>query len=272
MFDRGPIAVLTGAGLSTESGIPDYRGPETRARPRKPVQYQEFLKSAHARRRYWARSMLGWPRFASAKPNVGHEVLAELEASGQVGGLITQNVDGLHAAAGSREVVELHGALREAVCLACGLLVPRAELQAELERDNAELVAAAVVVAPDGDADLDDERLRDFRIVDCSCGGPFKPHVVFFGENVPRPRVDRAFGVVQSASGLLVVGSSLAVYSGLRFVRAAAQQGKPIAIVCLGPTRGDPEASLRIDAGAGVTLRSLRACLAADGGKAVSAP
>lgn len=259
LTERGSVLVLTGAGLSTESGIPDYRGrgPETRMRPRRPIQYQEFLKNPRARRRYWARSMLGWPRFAAAKPNVGHAVLAALEARELVSGIVTQNVDGLHGAAGSREVVELHGALRDAVCLACGALTPRAQLQAELEQNNRELVAAAVVVAPDGDAELDDERLTDFRVIDCHCGGPLKPHVVFFGENVPRPRVEYAMGHVARARALLVVGSSLTVWSGLRFVRAASKQGLPIAIVSLGPTRGDAEATLRIDAGAGVTLRAL---------------
>jgi NAD-dependent SIR2 family protein deacetylase len=257
LFDSGPVAVLTGAGLSTESGIPDYRGPDTLQRPRRPMQLQEFLKSAPARRRYWARSMLGWPRFAAARPNAGHTALTRLEACGRLSGIVTQNVDGLHAAAGSEQAVELHGALREAICLECGELMPRAELQRELERHNAALLAETVALAPDGDADLADERLEDFRIVDCRCGGRLKPHVVFFGENVPKPRVERAFALVRRARGLLVVGTSLAVWSGLRFVRAAAEQGQPVAIVSLGPTRGDPQASLRIDAAAGVTLREL---------------
>ena len=262
LFESGPVAVLTGAGLSTESGIPDYRGPEALKRPRRPMQFQEFLKSARARRRYWARSMLGWPRFAAARPNAGHAALSRLDAGGRLSGIVTQNVDGLHAAAGSDQAIELHGALREAICLDCGELMARAELQRELERHNGELFAQTVALAPDGDADLDDERLEEFRIIDCPCGGPLKPHVVFFGENVPKPRVERAFALVRQARGLLVVGSSLAVWSGLRFVRAAAQQGQPVAIVALGPTRGDPEATLRIDAAAGVTLSELSARLA----------
>jgi NAD-dependent SIR2 family protein deacetylase len=256
-IEQGRVAVLTGAGLSTESGIPDYRGPAARERPRRPMQYQEFIKSAAARRRYWARSMLGWPRFAAAQPNLGHAALNRLEKHGLVDGIVTQNVDGLHAAAGSGDAVELHGALRETICLECGRLMPREELQVELERCNAELVAEAVELAPDGDAELDDARLAQFRVVDCECGGRLKPHVVFFGENVPRWRVERALSIVESARALLVVGSSLTVWSGFRFVRAASERGQPVAILSLGPTRGDGCATLRIEAGAGVTLREL---------------
>ncbi|HKU42338.1 MAG TPA: NAD-dependent protein deacetylase [Polyangiales bacterium] len=260
---EGDVAVLTGAGLSTESGIPDYRGPASRSRPRKPIQYQEFLKSERARRRYWARSMLGWPRFALAAPNAGHLALRELEQAGLLSGIITQNVDGLHAAAGSGEAIELHGALRDTVCLDCGQLTPRAELQRELERQNPQLAAANVALAPDGDAELDDAELETFCIVDCACGGRLKPHVVFFGENVPKPRVERALATLHAARALLVVGSSLTVWSGYRFVRAAAERGQPIAILSLGPTRGDACAELRIDAAAGATLSGLRARLCA---------
>jgi NAD-dependent SIR2 family protein deacetylase len=256
-FDGGGTAVLTGAGLSTESGIPDYRGPETRRRARNPVQYRDFLRSVAARRRYWARSMLGWPRIARARPNLGHQTLASLERSSFVRGLITQNVDGLHAQAGSRELVELHGALRDAICLACGRLSARAELQCALERENGELLASAAESAPDGDAELPDELVARFRLVDCPCGGALKPHVVFFGENVPPPRVAQAMDMVERAAALLVVGTSLSVYSGLRFVRKAAERAIPVAIVTLGETRGDPFATLRIDAAAGITLTSL---------------
>lgn len=259
LFARGAVAVLTGAGLSTESGIPDYRGPLAAQRVRKPIQYQEFLKSAPARQRYWARSMFGWPRFAAARPNAGHAVLRELEAAGLLSGIITQNVDGLHAAAGSDRALELHGALREAICLECGLLIERSELQLELERHNRALIAEGAELAPDGDADLDDERIAAFAPVDCGCGGQLKPNVVFFGENVPRARVQRAFSIVERARALVVIGSSLTVYSGLRFVRAAADRALPIAIVTLGPTRADGLAGLRISAGAGVTLSALRA-------------
>jgi NAD+-dependent protein deacetylase sirtuin 4 len=257
LFERGEVAVLTGAGLSTESGIPDYRGPETRRRARNPIQYREFMRSDVARRRYWARSTVGYPRIARARPNDGHDALAALERAARIGGVITQNVDGLHGAAGSRELVELHGALREAVCLACAKVQSRDELQRALERENPELLAALAEFAPDGDAELPDALVERFRLVDCPCGGPLKPHVVFFGENVPPDRVRRAFALVDRAKALLVVGSSLAVYSGLRFVRRAAERALPVAIVCLGETRGDPYASLRIDAGAGATLRAL---------------
>lgn len=257
LVEPGGLAVLTGAGLSTESGIPDYRGPSSRARPRRPMQYQEFIQSEAARRRYWARSMLGWPRFAAARPNAGHVVLQQLEASGLVHGIVTQNVDGLHLAAGSGDAVELHGALRQTICLECGRLMPRDELQAELERWNSELLAEVVELAPDGDADLDEARLAQFRVVDCECGGRLKPYVVFFGENVPRARVERALALVDEARALLVVGSSLTVWSGFRFVRAASERGQPVAILSLGPTRGDDCATLRIEAGVGVTLRAL---------------
>ncbi len=257
LVEPGGLAVLTGAGLSTESGIPDYRGASSHARARRPMQYQEFVKSESARRRYWARSMLGWPRFAAARPNSGHAVLRQLEARGLVDAIVTQNVDGLHLAAGSGEAVELHGALRETICLECGRLMPRDELQAELERWNSELLAEVVELAPDGDAELDDARLAQFRMVDCECGGRLKPHVVFFGENVPRTRVARALSMVDSARALLVIGSSLTVWSGFRFVRAASERGQPVAILSLGPTRGDDCATLRIEAGVGVTLNAL---------------
>lgn len=257
MFGRGSTLVLTGAGLSTESGIPDYRGPETRRRAQNPIQFREFLSSPLARRRYWARSMFGWPRIARARPNAGHEALSRLERHGAVHGVVTQNVDGLHTHAGSRELVELHGALRETICLQCGRLLARAVLQAALERENPELLASVTALAPDGDAELSPELVERFRVVDCACGGALKPHVVFFGENVPPARVARAYALVERASALLVVGSSLAVYSGLRFVRRAAERSIPVAIVSLGETRGDALATLRIDAAAGVTLTAL---------------
>jgi NAD+-dependent protein deacetylase sirtuin 4 len=261
LFARGAVAVLTGAGISTESGIPDYRGPETRRRARNPIQFREFMHRPEARLRYWARSMIGWPKFMRAKPNRGHVALRALEDEGWLSGLITQNVDGLHADAGSRSAVELHGSLREVVCLACGVLRDRAWLQHELEQRNPNFGDAEL--APDGDADVEDERLERFELVDCTCGGPLKPHVVFFGENVPRPRVDRAMTMLEQARALLVVGSSLAVYSGLRFVHAARKRGVPVAIVTFGPTRGDPDACLRIDASAGETLTQLHALLSA---------
>jgi NAD+-dependent protein deacetylase sirtuin 4 len=258
LLARGPAVVLTGAGISTDSGIPDYRGPETRRRARNPVQHREFVRSAAARKRYWARSMLGFARFAAAAPNAGHQALTQLERDGLLHGLITQNVDSLHQRAGSREVIELHGALRTVVCLSCQASTSRPLLQDALRAQNPGFEARAAELAPDGDAELDDALIADFRVVDCaSCGGALRPDVVFFGENVPRSRVDAAFALLARASSLWVIGSSLAVYSGLRFVHQAYERRLPIAILCLGPTRGDPFATLRIDAGASQVLSAL---------------
>lgn len=251
----GHFAILTGAGISTESGIPDYRGPETLRRARNPIRFADYMKSDHLRARYWARSMLGWERFAAARPNRGHHVVAELERLGWASGVITQNVDRLHHAAGSREVIELHGALAEVRCLACGALEPRAEVQGRLVAANASLHASlqahAPALAPDGDADLDATRvlLADFVVPVClRCAGTLKPNVVFFGENVARDLVERAYARVEAAGALLVIGSSLAVFSGHRFVRRAAERGLPIAIATLGVSRGDALASVRVEA------------------------
>jgi NAD+-dependent protein deacetylase sirtuin 4 len=258
LLRAGPALLLTGAGISTDSGIPDYRGPETRRRARNPVQHREFVRSAAARKRYWARSMLGWPRFAAARPNPGHQVLAELEQRGRALGLITQNVDGLHHAAGSHNVIELHGALRMVRCLVCGTGLARHALQRALRAENPEFEASVAELAPDGDAELAEELIGQFRVVDCTaCGGPLRPDVVFFGENVPRERVDAAFALLARAGSLWVVGSSLAVYSGLRFVHGAQKQGIPVAILSLGPTRGDGCASVRLDRDASKTLLAL---------------
>jgi NAD-dependent deacetylase sirtuin 4 len=261
LLARGPAVVLSGAGISTDSGIPDYRGPETRRRARNPVQHREFVRSAAARKRYWARSMLGFARFAAAAPNAGHQALARLEHEGQLHGLITQNVDSLHQRAGSREVIELHGALRTVVCLTCRASMPRALLQEALRAQNPGFESRVAELAPDGDADLAEALIEDFRVVDCgSCGGALRPDVVFFGENVPRPRVDAAFALLARAGSLWVIGSSLAVYSGLRFVHHAHKHGLPVAVLCFGPTRGDPFASLRIDAGISQVLSALTGC------------
>ncbi|HEX6239394.1 MAG TPA: NAD-dependent protein deacetylase [Polyangiales bacterium] len=258
LLRAGPALIVTGAGVSTDSGIPDYRGPETRRRARNPVQHREFVRSAAARKRYWARSMLGWPRFSCARPNAGHVVLAELQRRGLALGPVTQNVDGLHQAAGSRDVVELHGALRSARCLECGGEIERGQLQQLLRARNPEFERHAAELAPDGDADLSDALVERFCVVDCErCGGPLRPDVVFFGENVPRERVERAFALLDSAASLWVIGSSLAVYSGLRFVHGAQKRGVPIAILTLGPTRGDSCAHLRLDRDASATLLAL---------------
>jgi NAD-dependent SIR2 family protein deacetylase len=260
LLARGPAVVLTGAGVSTDSGIPDYRGPETRRRARNPVQHREFVRSAAARKRYWARSMLGFARFAAARPNAGHKALAALEQAGSALGVITQNVDSLHQRAGSQQVIELHGALRTVLCLGCQARTPRPLVQEALRRVNPDFESRAAELAPDGDADLADALIGDFRVVDCTaCGGALRPDVVFFGENVPRPRVDEAFALLDRAHSLWVVGSSLAIYSGLRFVHHAHKRGLPIAILCLGPTRGDPFADVRIDAGASQVLSTLSA-------------
>ena len=259
------IVALTGAGCSTESGIPDYRGPDTPPRVRPPIQHREFVDRPDARRRYWARSVLGWPRLAAAEPNAGHRALARLEASGAIAGLITQNVDGLHGRAGSRDVVELHGALARVRCLGCEVVTSRDELQARLLAANPTWPerARSIPSAPDGDADLPDELVADFAVVDCTaCGGLLMPDVVFFGGSVPRPTLDAAWSTFDRAEVLLVVGSSLAVFSGYRFVRRAAERGIAVAILNRGPTRGDELAHVRLDARAGEALTALATALA----------
>ena len=258
-----PLVALTGAGLSTDSGIPDYRGPGSPRRT--PMTYQELLSGPAAQRRYWARSHVGWARMARAEPNAGHRALVELERAGVLGGLITQNVDGLHAAAGSRTVIDLHGRIDDVVCVGCRRRSPRSELQLRLSELNPGFVEAAgpaVDAAPDGDAEL--AATDGFRLAACAgCGGLLKPDVVFFGENVPRERVDRAYALVDAAAAgggaLLVAGSSLTVMSGLRFVRHAHRLGMPVVIVNRGPTRGDELATLHVDAGCSEFLGALAA-------------
>jgi NAD+-dependent protein deacetylase sirtuin 4 len=258
------VVALTGAGCSTESGIPDYRGPATPPRARPPIQHREFVDKPDMRRRYWARSVLGWPRMANAQPNAGHRALAELEDVGVLAGLITQNVDGLHERAGSRAVVELHGALRRVRCLECERMFSRDELQARLLARNPSWPdrASRIASAPDGDADLSDEEVAGFELVACdSCDGIVMPDVVFFGGSVPRATLDAAWATFDRAEVLLVVGSSLTVFSGYRFVRRAAERGVPVAIVNHGPTRGDDLAQLRLDAAAGATLTAVARAL-----------
>ena len=254
------IVALTGAGCSTESGIPDYRGPDTPPRTRPPMQHREFVDRAEMRRRYWARSALGWARFSSAKPNAGHAAIAELERRGHLAGVITQNVDSLHAKAGSEGVVELHGALARVRCLTCETLTPRDTLQARLLEANPGWLTRArdAAVAPDGDSDLPDDLVDGFTIVPCTaCGETLMPDVVFFGGSVPRATLDAAWQLFGRGEVLLVVGSSLTVFSGYRFVRRAAEHGVPVAIVNHGPTRGDDHAAVRIDAPAGRALTEL---------------
>lgn len=251
------IAVLTGAGCSTESGIPDYRGPGTRARARNPVQYRTFMNEGAARARYWARSMSGWPRLAAAEPNDAHRALAELEARGWVTGIITQNVDRLHHKAGSRRVIELHGASAEVTCIACHRLHDRDAVQRELVASNPTLVNVVAEPAPDGDADVASPVPEVVLPVCSACGGMLKPHVVFFGESVPAERVERAWGIIDESDVLLVVGTSLAVFSGFRFVRGAHARDMPIAIVNLSETRGDPLATTCVRGSAGEVLSAV---------------
>jgi NAD-dependent deacetylase sirtuin 4 len=258
------IVALTGAGCSTESGIPDYRGPETPPRARPPIQHAEFVGHADMRQRYWARSTLGWARFSSARPNAAHAALAALEERGALAGIITQNVDSLHGAAGSRDVVELHGALARVRCLACAEVTTRDALQARLLAANPGWLdrARSVAIAPDGDADLPDALAAGFTVAACeACGGTLMPDVVFFGGTVPRPTLDAAWRLFDRAEVLLVIGSSLTVFSGYRFVRRAAERGVPIGILNRGPTRGDDHAAVRVDARAGLALPELARAL-----------
>lgn len=256
------IALLTGAGCSTESGIPDYRGEETSRRARNPIQFRDFVRDEGGRRRYWARSVLGWPRFLRAEPNRAHLSLAALEARGLVRGVITQNVDRLHTRAGSRRVVELHGALEEVTCLSCGHVEHRGHLQERLLAANPSWLDREAEIAPDGDAELEGDVLQSFRVLGCErCDGVLKPRVVFFGEGVPRPTVDAAWSIYEESDCLLVVGSSLAVFSGYRFVRRAALEGKPVFLVNVGATRADAVATHRVQGTAGEVLERLTALL-----------
>ncbi|MBB4746147.1 NAD-dependent SIR2 family protein deacetylase [Actinoplanes lobatus] len=255
---EGGVVVLSGAGLSTDSGIPDYRGPSGSARRSTPMTYQTFTGDPVARRRYWARSHLGWRTIGGAHPNDGHRAVARLQVSGLVDGVITQNVDGLHQAAGARDVIELHGNLARIVCLDCGALSGRDELEERLTAANPGFAAVATTVNPDGDVELDDAEVAGFSVVDCrACDGVLKPDVVYFGETVPADRVARAFALLQQARTLLILGSSLTVMSGRRFVLRAVRDGIRVAIVNRGVTRGEPYADLVIDAPLGVILPNL---------------
>ncbi|MCW2684824.1 MAG: Silent information regulator protein Sir2 [Blastococcus sp.] len=260
----GDVVVLSGAGLSTDSGIPDYRGATGSLRRHSPMTYQTFIRDPRGRHRYWARSYVGWRQIREARPNAGHRAVGDLQSAGLIRGVITQNVDGLHQAGGARDVVELHGGLDRTVCLACGDTASRADLDERLQASNPHFGPRTDEINPDGDAELPDEVLDGFVMVEClACGdGPLKPDVVFFGETVPRDRVDHCFDLVEGAGSLLVLGSSLTVMSGYRFVLRAAKRGIPVAIVNAGPTRGDAKADVRVDAALGVVLPSLAACLA----------
>ncbi len=262
------FAMLTGAGLSTDSGIPDYRGPGSP--PREPMTYQEFVGEHQNRQRYWARNHIGWSHLRRADPNPGHLAIADLEKHGLLTGLITQNVDRLHEDAGSVNVLDLHGRFDQVVCLSCSRRYSRKLVAGVLEELNPgflkEALAAGVVeIAPDADAEVDDSRLiESFVIANCpACGGLLKPDFVYFGENVPRVRVEQAYAIVDEGQALVVAGSSLTVMSGLRFVRHAAKQGKPVVIINRGETRGDNLATIKLEAGVSESLTWLAANLPA---------
>lgn len=239
-LDQGPVVVLSGAGLSTASGIPAYRDREGSWQHSKPIEHKEYIVSEDVRKRYWARSFLGWPTVGLAKPIRGHEVLAHLESLGRIGLTITQNVDGLHQKAGSRLVLELHGGLHQVICLGCQRKHPRIAVQEWMREANPDITEEASGFAPDGDAHAEERLYLSFRVPACpSCSGVLKPDVVFFGDFVPRDRVDFCMTAIDKSRGVLVVGSSLMVYSGFRFIEYAHRQAKPIMAINLGRTRAD---------------------------------
>ena len=245
------VLVLTGAGCSTGSGIPDYRDRSRAWKRPPPMHIPEFLASEDARKRYWARSMVGWKTFSVAKPNAIHHGLAALEQARWISCLVTQNVDGLHQRAGSAHVIDLHGRLHDVVCLDCRQKTLRSEVQEQLEALNPDWHYAHTTIAPDGDVDLEGADYAQFELAHCKlCGGRLKPDVVFFGENVPRTRVETAMSELEQADALVVIGSSLSVFSGYRFVRAALKSGQPVYIVNDGETRADDDATLKISADA----------------------
>ena len=252
LLELGGALVVSGAGISTGSGIPDYRGPSGAHREDRPMTIDRFLSSPREQQAYWARSHIGWERFRLARPNPAHHAVTALQRSGLLTGVITQNVDGLHSAAGTDDVHEIHGRLAEVVCVDCGATSPRDALAARLAARNPgfrERVSADVTsVRPDGDILLAEEHVAAFVTVGCNeCGGRLKPAVVMFGENVPRERYARARGLLEGARSLVVLGSSLAVGSGFRFVLDADRRGLPIAIVTRGVTRADGRATLKVD-------------------------
>jgi len=252
------LFVLTGAGVSTGSGIPDYRDTDGQWKRRPPVSHQDFVSGEATRKRYWARSMLGWALMATAHPNPAHGSLARLEAAGRIEQLVTQNVDGLHQRAGSTRVLELHGSIHSVSCLACGARQPRAAMQAALQQGNPDFVNLEAVALPDGDADLEEAHFSRFLVPPCGrCGGVLKPDVVFFGDGVPRARLEQAFASLAAADAVLVAGSSLMVYSGYRFCVKAAETGKPIAAINLGTTRADALFTLKLPGACAPALQAL---------------
>ncbi len=263
------VLVLTGAGLSTASGIPDYRDKDGVRRGRAPIQGPDFRRSDAVRRRYWARSLLGWPTLAGAAPNAGHCALVALERGGRAGAVITQNVDGLHQRAGSTRLIELHGNIHHVRCLACATRYARADIQQRLIDDNPHLHAAdrQVRALPDGDANVEPEALEQFNVPACTaCGGVLQPDVVFFGDSIPAERTQAALHAMEQADALLVVGSSLMVFSGYRFCRMAAHGGKPIAAINAGVTRADDLIGLKVGAAAQEVLPHVVRILDGQGG------
>jgi NAD-dependent SIR2 family protein deacetylase len=246
LSEHARVTVLTGAGCSTASGIPDYRDDDGQWKHREPMRFAQFVNHDRNQRRYWAQSFSGWERISAATPNEGHTALAELERLERVHTLVTQNVDMLHQRAGSRSVVDLHGVLHRVRCLSCGKATPRDDFQVQLRDANPEWHAAVRRLAPDGDAKLSRDDFETFVVPRCRCGGTLKPDVVFFGESVPKARVNAAHRAIEESGALLVVGSSLMVYSGYRFALAASKSGKPIAILNRGRTRADHLATLRL--------------------------
>ncbi|MGE4428318.1 MAG: NAD-dependent protein deacetylase [Solirubrobacteraceae bacterium] len=258
LLATGDVLVLTGAGISTESGIPDYRGPDGERRVT-PMQHDEFVGSSAARQRYWARSFVGWQRMSTVEPNAGHRALTRLQDTGHVGTVITQNVDGLHQRAGTRDVIELHGALADVLCLTCDDRTGRADLDRRMRDENPGFVVTDGAIRPDGDVALHALDVERFVVPRCDgCGhDTLMPDVVFFGGSVPKDRVARCMDLTDRASALLVLGSSLKVFSGYRFVRRARANGTPIALITRGPTRADDDVTVKIDAGLGETLEAL---------------
>ncbi|MEE8600408.1 NAD-dependent protein deacetylase [Euzebya tangerina] len=253
-----PWTVLSGAGISTDSGIPDYRGSGVDQRRRPSIRYREFMREPHTRRRYWARSHVGYRWMAAAEPNDGHRAVAALQTEGLVGPVLTQNVDGLHQRAGAEDVVELHGSVDRVICTSCGQLTTRRSFAARLAELNPDFHTRSATIAPDGDADLPDDEVETFRVPPClNCGGVLKPDVVFFGESMPRVRRDHASALLAESAGLLVLGSSLTVMSGYRLVLQADKAELPIAIVTRGQSRGDHLATVKVDASLSEVLPAL---------------
>jgi NAD-dependent SIR2 family protein deacetylase len=255
------LFILTGAGVSTDSGIPDYRDGEGAWKRKQPVQHQDFMGRESVRQRYWGRSLVGWPVMRNARPNKAHLLLAELEARSGLGLLVTQNVDRLHQRAGSERVVDLHGRADQAICMDCGYRCDRDEVHERCHELNPDFRHFTADRAPDGDADLEVD-FSNFKVAECPlCHGILKPDVVFFGDNVPRPRVTSALDRLRSSDGLLVIGSSLMVYSGFRFCRHAHEWNKPIATLNIGRTRADSLVDLKLNARISETLSAAVALL-----------